>query len=101
MRRGCAAMLGIAALSASTSAFAIGDGARAYMLVPEGTSLLAANGIFIDSNASLDPATAVRGADLTVDVVALQYTKSIRTGSTASGLFVIAPVGEVKGDLTI
>jgi hypothetical protein len=91
----------MAAMSASAPALAIGDGARAYMLVPEGTSLLAANGIFIDGNASLDPATAVRNADLSVDVVALQFTQSIRTGSSASGLFAIVPVGQVDGNLTV
>lgn len=91
----------LAAVVAASPAWTMGDGARAYMLVPERTSLLAANGISIDGNASLDPATAVRRADLSVDVVALQFTQSIRTGENASGLFVIVPVGGVEGNLTV
>lgn len=97
----CVAVLAMVASLATTPARAMGDGARAYLLVPAGTSLLAANGISIDGNASLDPATAVRNADLSVDVVAFQFTQSVRTGSSASGLFVIVPVGEVEGNLTV
>lgn len=95
------ALLAIAAASAAVPALAIGDGARAYLLVPEKTSILAANGLFLNGNSSLDPATAVRRADIAIDVVAMQFTQSIKTGNNASGLFVIVPVGRVEGNLTL
>jgi hypothetical protein len=79
----------------------MGDGARAYMLVPQGVHVLSAYGIFLDGNSSLDPSTAVQGANISIDVAALQYTHAIKTGQTASGLFVVMPVGRVNGSITV
>jgi hypothetical protein len=60
-----------AGLSAAP-ALAIGDGTRAYLPVPKNVNIGNLYGIFIDGNASLDPATAIEGADLSVDVAVLQ-----------------------------
>lgn len=79
---------------------AVGDGARAYLLVPEGSGIGAVNGVFLDGNASLDPATAGQ-ARLSLDVVAFQFTQTVRTAGTATGLFVLVPVGHVKGSVTL
>jgi hypothetical protein len=89
------------ALSAAAPALAIGDGARAYMLVPKGSHVLSAYGIFLDGNSSLDPSTVAQNADIAIDVAALQYTHSITTGKTQSGLFVVMPVGRVNGSVDI
>lgn len=87
--------------AAATPAHAIGDGARAYMLVPKGSHVLSAYGIFLDGNSSLDPSTAASNANIAIDVAALQYTHSITTGKTQSGLFVVMPVGRVNGSVDI
>jgi hypothetical protein len=87
--------------AAATPAHAIGDGARAYMLVPKGSHVLSAYGIFLDGNSSLDPSTAASNANIAIDVAALQYTHSITTGKTQSGLFVIMPIGRVNGSVDI
>lgn len=88
-------------LLAATPAAAIGDGARAYQLVPAGSNILSAYGIFLDGNSSLDPSTATSKADISIDVAALQFTHQISVGGNASGLFAILPVGQVEGRATI
>lgn len=89
--------IAFASLLAAAPALALGDGARACLLVPEKSTILAANAIFLDGNSSLDAATPVRNGNVAVDVVALQLTQSIRTGGNASGLFLIVPVGQARG----
>jgi hypothetical protein len=99
--RAIGATILVPTLLAAAPALAIGDGARAYMLVPQGSHVLSAYGIFLDGNSSLDPATAASNADIAIDVAALQYTHSITTGKTQSGLFVVMPVGRVNGSVDI
>jgi hypothetical protein len=98
---GFMASLVVLAGAGATPALAIGDGARAYQLVPDGARVLGAYGIFLDGNASLDPSTAVKNADVSVDVLAMQFTQSVSIGGQVTGLFVVLPVGEVSGTATI
>lgn len=98
---GFMASLAVMAAAGATPAMAIGDGARAYQLVPAGSRVAGLYGIFIDGNSSLDPGTALQNADLSVDVAALQLTQSVTIGGQVTGLFVVLPVGEVSGTATI
>jgi hypothetical protein len=82
-------------------AFAVDDGPRAYFPVPIGTNNLNFIGIFQDSNSSLDPASAVKGADLDVDVGVLQYTRAFSLAGNASAVALVAPFGEVSGKAVI
>jgi hypothetical protein len=59
--------LGAIILAAATPAFAVDDGPRAYFPVPVGTNNFNLIGITQKTNSSLDPATAIKGADATVD----------------------------------
>jgi hypothetical protein len=86
-----------AALGAAAPAFAVDDGPRAYFPVPVGTNNLNLLGIFQNTNSSLDPATAVKGADVNVDVGVLQYTRAFSLGGNASALALVAPFGQVRG----
>jgi len=96
-----AALSVLPAALVSAPALAIGDGARAYQLVPAGTRIASAYGIFLDGNAALDPSTPIEGANISVDVVALQFTQSVTIGGQVTGLFAILPVGRVDGSLTV
>jgi hypothetical protein len=89
------------ALVAATPALAIGDGARAYQLVPAGSNIASGYGIFLDGNSSLDPSTAASNASIAIDVAALQFTRQISVGGNASGLFAILPVGRVDGEAIV
>lgn len=94
-------LLPATALLLAAPAAAIGDGARAYQLVPAGSNILSAYGIFLDGNSSFDPSTATDNANIAIDVLALQFTHQISVGGNASGLFAVLPVGRVDGDVTI
>jgi hypothetical protein len=94
-------LLYVTAFGATQPALAIGDGARAYQLLPAGTQVLSAYGIFLDGNSSLDPSTAAQDARISVDVLAVQYTRSITLGGQLTGLFAVLPVGQVDGSVTI
>jgi hypothetical protein len=93
--------LGAIILAAATPAFAVDDGPRAYFPVPVGTNNFNLIGITQKTNSSLDPATAVKGADATVDVGVLQYTRAFSLAGNASALAVVMPFGEVRGEVTL
>jgi hypothetical protein len=88
-------------IAVAAPAFAVDDGPRAYFPVPIGTNNLNFIGIFQDSNSSLDPASAVKGADLDVDVGVLQYTRAFSLAGNASAVALVAPFGEVSGKAVI
>jgi hypothetical protein len=86
-----------AALGAAAPAFAVDDGPRAYFPVPVGTNNLNLLGIFQNTNSSLDPATAVKGADVNIDVGVLQYTRAFSLAGNASAVAVLMPFGQLRG----
>jgi hypothetical protein len=88
-------------IAAATPALAVDDGPRAYFPVPVGTNNLNLIGIFQDTNSSLDPATALKDADLAVDVGVLQYTRAFNLAGNASAIALVAPFGEVSGKAVI
>ena len=94
-------LLCVATFGMAQQSHAFGDGARAYQLLPAETQVLSAYGIFLNGNSSLDPGTATQNAKLSVDALALQYTRSITIGGQLTGLFVVLPVGRVDGSVTV
>lgn len=89
--------LATALLATAAPAFAVDDGPRAYFPVPVGTNNLNLLGIFQNTNSSLDPATAVKGADVNIDVGVLQYTRAFSLGGNASAVAVLMPFGQLRG----
>lgn len=92
-----AVALGVAA----APAFAVDDGPRAYFPLPAGTNVVNVIGLFESSNASLDPATAIKGANLDLNVGVLQYTRTLNIGGQSAALVAALPFGEVSGEATI
>lgn len=80
-------------------ALALGDGPRAYQLVPAGSQILSFGYIGQDGNSSLDSTSIVRGAEGEVDVGYLQYVKTFEIAGQQAAGFVIVPFGEVTGTL--
>jgi hypothetical protein len=97
MHRTTKLALASALLATAAPAFAVDDGARAYFPVPVGTNNLNLLGIFQNTNSSLDPATAVKGADVNIDVGVLQYTRAFSLGGNASAVAVLMPFGQLRG----
>jgi hypothetical protein len=90
----------LASLSAAP-ALAVDDGPRAYFPIPVGTNNFNLIGLFQSTNSSLDPTSALKGADLHVDVAVMQYTRTFDIGGNSAGIVVVAPFGEVRGEAVL
>jgi hypothetical protein len=86
---------------AAGPAFAIGDGPRAYQLVPAGSQILTFGYISQDGNSSIDPGATIRGSSVEVDVGFLQYVKTFELAGQQAGAFAIVPFGNLTGTLAL
>jgi hypothetical protein len=91
----------VCALWLSSPALATGDGPRTYLLVPEGTSILALNVILQDGNSTIDPSAVFQGSSVSVDVVAPEVVQTFSLGGQQSAVFAVFPIGEVRGAIDI
>ena len=82
-------------------ALAIGDGPRAYQLVPSGSQILTFGYIGQDGNSSLDPGATVRGASAEVDVGFLQYVRTFEFAGQQAAAFAVVPYGDLTGTLAL
>jgi hypothetical protein len=92
---------GLLLLAAAAPALAVDDGPRAYFPLPTGTNTFNVLGIFQNSNSSVDPATAIKGANVNIDVAVLQYTRTFDVGGRSAALVVLAPMGEVRASASL
>jgi hypothetical protein len=95
------ATLAVTMAAAATPALAVDDGPRAYFPLPAGTNVINVIGLFESSNSSLDPATAIKGANLDLNVGVLQYTRTLNIGGQSAALVAALPFGEVSGEATL
>lgn len=99
-RAGACAGLAYAALWPA-AAPAQDDGARAYMLIPDGTRVATLQGIFLRANQSLAPGTVIPDAKIDIDVAVLQFTQTFSIAGSQSAVFAALPLGEVRGSLAL
>jgi hypothetical protein len=88
-------------LAAAAPALAVDDGPRAYFPLPAGTNVVNVIGLFESSNSSIDPATAIKGANLDLNVGVLQYTRTLNIGGQSGALIAALPFGSVSGEATL
>ena len=86
---------------AGTPALALGDGPRAYQLVPAGAQILSFGYIGQDGNSSFDPTTTIQGLKGEVDVGYFQYARTFEIAGQQSSAFVVVPYGDVTGTLEL
>ena len=79
----------------------MGDGPRAYQLVPDGMNTLALYTIYTEGNQTADPGQTIKGANLDVKLAALQYTHTFRIRSQQAAVFGVLPFGEVEGSVDL
>ncbi|MGR3660633.1 MAG: transporter [Paracoccaceae bacterium] len=84
---------------ATTAAAGVGDGPRAYQNAPVGTQMLIFSYMKQDSGFNIDGSPSEPATRIDADIVVLQFTKVVDIGGNAAGLFVIAPMGRVTGNL--
>jgi hypothetical protein len=101
--KGCviASLIVIAAglLGVVRPAQAQGDGPRAYQVVPNGTNLLTAYGLWLRGNQTADGSSVIEGGDIDVDLLLLQGTHSFAVAARQAALFAVLPYGEVSGSI--
>jgi hypothetical protein len=98
-RRSLAAGLAVALAASGGPAFAIGDGPRAYQLVPAGTQILTFGYIGQEGNSSLDPGATIRGSSVDVSAGFVQYVRTFEVANQQAALFAVVPYGELTGSL--
>lgn len=80
-------------------AYALGDGPRAYWVVPKDTNFLNSMWISIDSNHGLDDSFILEDAEFDTDIFALMYTRTLSVGGNLGAISVILPGGQLEGGL--
>lgn len=100
-RSALAAGFALAAGMAAGPALAVGDGARAYQLVPSGSQILTFGYIGQNGNSSIDPGATVRGASAEVDVGYLQYVRTFEFAGQQAAAFAVVPYGDLTGTLAL
>ena len=84
-------------LLTSLGAYAQGDGARNYQLVPDGSRTFAVFGIFTRGNQIADPSAPVQGASVDAYLSVLQYEQAFDVGGKQLQAFAMLPFGEESG----
>jgi hypothetical protein len=85
----------------ATPAFAFGDGARAYQLLPDGARVLSLQAITLEGNSSFDPASTLRGSNVTVDVMVPQFNQTFSIAGQQAAAILALPVGSIDGSITV
>ncbi len=88
-------------LPAGHARAAMGDGPRAYQLIPDGMKTLAIYGIHTEGNQTADPGHIIKGADIDVDLAVLQYTHTFSIKGQQAAAFGALPFGEVEGSVNL
>ncbi len=79
----------------------MGDGPRAYQLLPKGAQVASVYSLFLRGNVAADAALSYPGSDVDVDIAVLQYTGTFELGGQQSAFFIALPLGGVAGSLTL
>lgn len=92
-------LIGMLMLTSGAPAFAQGEGARAYQLVPDGTQSIAQYFYVIRGNNTPSTGLIVQGAELDLNLAVTQYAKSIDLNGRQTGLIAVLPYGNISGSL--
>lgn len=84
---------------AGAPALAIGDGPRAYQLVPAGTQILTFGYVSQKGNSSLEPGATIRGSSVDVEAGFLQYVRTFEVSGQQAAVFAVLPYGDLTGTL--
>ena len=83
------------------SAHAQQDGARGYMLGPEGVQALLLIDNCASANQAIPDAPVVVGSDISSNVVAVEYASSFNIAGNLATVFVALPIGTLSGSVNI
>ena len=89
------------ALNISSATAQVGDGPRAYQLLPENTRVLSQYYIGTRGNFTATPGTVIRDAEIDVNLGLTQFTQTFDIGGRQAGVLAILPYGNLSGSLGI
>jgi hypothetical protein len=98
-RRALTFVVAVVAMLVSTSAYAQQDGARGYLLGPEGVQALLLIGSYTSANQTTSNGPVVVGSDITSSVVAVQYVFPYSIGKNFATVFGVLPFGASSGSV--
>jgi hypothetical protein len=84
------------AIACSSPAWAQDDGARLYMMVPDGTTIASMRFHFLNSDVSTDEATVSEGNNLHTTLVVFQFVQALRFGRDQSFIFLVVPASHIS-----
>jgi hypothetical protein len=76
------------------------DGARVYMMVPDGTTVASIRLHYLHSNLSVDPGT-VEGNDLNTALAVFQFVQTLNIANDQSFAFLVVPASKIKTNANV
>ena len=75
------------------------DGARLYMMVPDGLRIASVRGHLLRSNLAVDPGLVSEDRDLDTKLVVFQYVEAIRVAGGQSFYFLVLPASRIEAEV--
>lgn len=88
-------------LNLSAAAAQVGDGPRAYQLLPENTRVFSQYYIGTRGNFTASAGSVIRNADIDVNIGLTQFTQTFDIAGRQAGVLAILPYGNLSGSLGI
>ncbi len=89
----------VLSVTSSVTYAGVGDGPRAYQVGPIGTNSINLMPIHQNSSFNVDGSPFEPAARITINMLAVQYSRLFEVSDRTLGVFAILPVGEVTGEL--
>jgi hypothetical protein len=99
--RSLSGLLYVTLLLLAFPAWAQDDGARAYMMVPKGTTTVSVRGHLLRSNLAIDPGTVVEDADLNTNLLVFQFVQALTVLDGQSFVFLVVPTSRIEAKATL
>ncbi|HYJ53599.1 MAG TPA: transporter [Allosphingosinicella sp.] len=90
-------LLGLVLLAAAGPARAQDDGARLYMLVPEGTTIASLRLHRLHSNLAVDPGNVAEEGSLDTLLGVFQFVQALDIGGRQAFVFLVVPASRIEG----
>lgn len=88
-------------IAGSPAVAQMGDGARAYQLLPKDSKAISQFYIGTRGNLAPSEGTVIRGSEINVDLGVTQYSKTFDINGSQAGILAYVPYGEASGSLDI
>lgn len=95
------ALLFLAPFLFASPTWAQDDGARLYMMAPQGATIASVRGHLLRSNLAVDPGTVAEDADLNTNLLVFQFVQALTVLDRQSFVFLVIPMSRIEAEATI